>query len=85
MVTDDEFCSLDKSRQPSFRCMVPKDNNVDNSALLFAGEECLWLLVQECGDAKLGAEVLLGPSSRVGGGPGLFGHQWRSGASGGTG
>ena len=42
------------------------DADVDNSALLlFAGEEYLWILAEECGDGKLGAEVVLGPSSRV--------------------
>ena len=39
------------------------DDEVDDSALLFAGDGCLWLLAEECGDAKLG--VLLEPTTSV--------------------
>ena len=36
------------------------DDDVDDSALLLAGEGYLWLLPEECGDAKFLAEVFLG-------------------------
>ena len=39
------------------------DDEVDESTLLFASEGYLW--AEDCGDAKLGAEVLLESSSRV--------------------
>ena len=52
------------------------DDEADDSALLFASVRYLWLVVQECGDAKLGAEVLLAPDSQVVG-AGLWRNGWR--------
>ena len=54
------------------------DDDVDDGALLLAVEGHLWLLAKESGGAKLGTEVVLGPSSRVVGDRAFFviGDEW---------